>query len=132
MARSDRDLVRLAQFAGVGTAVHDQFQRYPDRRAALEQGRNAKLDCRLLRLRPRLVDREQLGLVSGLGSVVNAAQQLQVLRVVDRRWCPAGRCEQGAPPDVVELETGRLAAPSDCAPLAVPFDDEVAELLPLG
>ena len=37
VARSDRALVRLAQFVGVGTAVHDQFHRYPDRRAALEE-----------------------------------------------------------------------------------------------
>ena len=37
MARSDRDLVLLAQYAGAATGMRDQLVRHPDRRAALAE-----------------------------------------------------------------------------------------------
>ncbi|UDY35693.1 hypothetical protein [Dermatobacter hominis] len=37
MARSDRDLVRLAQYAGLATGIRDQFVLHPDKRLALTE-----------------------------------------------------------------------------------------------
>ena len=80
--------------------------------------------------RGRISNTKEQRLVPRLVGVVNRTKQLEVDRVIDRRWRPSRCSQQRPPPDVVELKVHVLLATGDGAVFAVSLNHQLTELSP--
>jgi hypothetical protein len=69
---------------------------------------------------------QELSLLCRFAGVMQGAQQLQVDRVVNRRWRPASSGEQRPAPNVIQVKIIYVVAARNSAPVAVAFHRLVA------